>query len=102
MIKFINKSFLRVIKLTKAEKNLPLSPEDYMLTFIPDYLKLVRKDCKVLECMLMPTLFGLIVDYISISLLPVFILVLLLLMTAMHEIMAKKAVCKFQFTEKEV
>jgi hypothetical protein len=40
--------------------------------------------------MLMPTLFGLIVDYISISLLPVFILVLLLLMTAMHEIMAKK------------
>ena len=49
----------------------------------------------------MPTLFGLIVDYISISLLPVFILVLLLLMTAMHEIMAKKAVCKFQFTEKE-
>jgi hypothetical protein len=33
--------------------------------------------------------------------LPVFILVLLLLMTAMHEIMAKKAVCKFQFTEKE-
>ena len=49
----------------------------------------------------MPTLFGLIVDYISISLLPVFILVLFLLMTAMHEIMAKKAVCKFQFTEKE-
>ena len=42
--------FLRVIKLTKAEKNLPLSPEDYMLTFIPDYLELVRKDCKVLEC----------------------------------------------------
>lgn len=51
--------------------------------------------------MLMPYLFGLIVDYISITLLPVFILVLLLLMTAMHEIMAKKAVCKFQFTEKE-
>ena len=50
MIKFINRRFLRVIKLTKAEKNLPLSPEDYMLTFIPDYLELVRKDCKVLEC----------------------------------------------------
>jgi hypothetical protein len=33
--------------------------------------------------------------------LPVFILVLLLLMTAMHEIMAKKSVRKFQFTEKE-
>ena len=38
----------------------------------------------------MPTLFGLIVDYISISLLPVFILGLLLLMIAMHELMAKK------------
>jgi hypothetical protein len=37
----------------------------------------------------MPTLFGLIVDYISISLLPVFILVLLLLMTAMHELVVK-------------
>ena len=47
MIKFISVRFLRVIKLTKAEKNLPLSPEDYMLTFIPDYLELVRKDCKV-------------------------------------------------------
>ena len=41
MIKFIRMRFLRVIKLTKAEKNLPLSPEDYMLTFIPDYLELV-------------------------------------------------------------
>ena len=50
MIKFLNRGFLRVIKLTKAEKNLPLSVEDYMLTFIPDYLELVRKDCKVLEC----------------------------------------------------
>ena len=38
----------------------------------------------------MPTLFGLIVDYISISLLPVFILGLLLLMIAMHKLMAKK------------
>ena len=50
MIKSIIRGFLRVIKLTKAEKNLPLCPEDYMLTFIPDYLELVRKDCKVLEC----------------------------------------------------
>lgn len=50
MIKSISMIFLRVIKLTKAEKNLPLSAEDYMLTFIPDYLELVRKDCKVLEC----------------------------------------------------
>ena len=50
MIKFTGRRFLRVIKPTKAEKNLPLSPEDYMLTFIPDYLELVRKDCKVLEC----------------------------------------------------
>ena len=50
MIKFISMRFLRVIKLIKVEKNLPLSPEDYMLTFIPDYLELVRKDCKVLEC----------------------------------------------------
>ena len=38
----------------------------------------------------MPTLFGLIVDYFSISLLPVFILGLLLLMAAMHELVAKK------------
>jgi fucose permease len=38
----------------------------------------------------MPTLFGLIVDYISVSLLPVFILGLLLLMTAMHELVAEK------------
>ena len=37
----------------------------------------------------MPTLFGLIVDYISISLLPVFILGLLLIMIAMHELVAK-------------
>ena len=50
MIEFIRMRFLRVIKLTKAEKNLPLSAEDYMLTFISDYLELVRKDCKVLEC----------------------------------------------------
>ena len=27
-----------------------MSPEDYMLTFIPDYLELVRKDYKVLAC----------------------------------------------------
>lgn len=47
MIEFIRMRFLRVIKLTKAEKNLPLSPEEYMLTFISDYLELVRKDCKV-------------------------------------------------------
>ena len=68
-----------------------------------DYLALQRREQIQLTdfYMLMPTLFGLIVDYISISLLPVFILVILLLMTAMHEIMAKKAVCKFQFTEKE-
>jgi hypothetical protein len=50
----------------------------------------------------MPTLFGLIVNYISISLLPVFILGLLLLMTAMHELIAKSTACNFQFTEKEV
>ena len=40
--------------------------------------------------MLMPYLFGLIADYISISLLPAFILVLLLLITVMHELVAKK------------
>ena len=68
-----------------------------------DFLALQRREQIQLTdfYMLMPTLFGLIVDYISISLLPVFILVLLLLMTAMHEIIEKKAVCKFQFTEKE-
>ena len=68
-----------------------------------DYLALQRREQIQLTdfYMLMPTLFGLIVDCISISLLPVFILVLLLLMTVMHEIMAKKAVCKFQVTETE-
>ena len=35
MIYFISMRFLRVIKLTKAEKNMPLS-----LEFIPDYLEL--------------------------------------------------------------
>jgi hypothetical protein len=37
----------------------------------------------------MPTLFGLVVDYIFISWLPVFISGLLLLMTVMHELVAK-------------
>jgi hypothetical protein len=37
----------------------------------------------------MPTLFGLIVDYISISLLPLFILGLLLIMIVMHELVVK-------------
>ena len=49
----------------------------------------------------MPTLFGLIVDDISISLLPVFILGLLLLMTVMQELVTKRKVCQFQVTEKE-
>ena len=49
----------------------------------------------------MPTLFGLIVDDISISLLPVFILGLLLLMTVMQELVTKRRVCQFQVTEKE-
>ena len=39
----------------------------------------------------MPTLFGLVVDYISISLLPVFILGFLLIMIAMHELVVKHA-----------
>ena len=39
---------------------------------------------------IMPSLFGMIADYISISLLPVFIFVLLLLMAVMHEFVAKK------------
>ena len=38
----------------------------------------------------MPTLFGLIVDHVSISLLPAFILVLLLLITVTHELVEKK------------
>ena len=38
----------------------------------------------------MPTLFGLIAGYISISLLPVFVLGLLLLVIVMHELVAKK------------
>ena len=40
--------------------------------------------------MLMPYLFGLIADYISILMLPVYLLSLLLLVFLMHEIMAKK------------
>lgn len=40
----------------------------------------------------MPTLFGLIVDYISISLLPVFILGLLLLISVMHELVTKRKI----------
>ena len=39
-----------------------------------------------------PTLFGLIVDYISISLLPVFILGLLLLISVMHELVTKRKI----------
>ena len=38
----------------------------------------------------MPPLFGLIAQYISISLLPVYLLLLLVVMTLMHEIMIKK------------
>jgi MFS family permease len=38
----------------------------------------------------MPTLFGLFAEYVSVSLLPVFLLALLLLMTVMHELVAKK------------
>ena len=40
--------------------------------------------------LIMPSLFGVIADYISISLLPVYQLVLLILMFVMHEIVAKK------------
>lgn len=40
----------------------------------------------------MPTLFALIVDYISISLLPVFILGLLLLISVMHELVTKRKI----------
>ena len=40
--------------------------------------------------LIMPSLFGVIADYITILLLPVFILVLLVLMFAMHELVARK------------
>ena len=40
--------------------------------------------------LIMPSLFGVIADYISISLLPVFIFVLLAIMTVMHELVVKK------------
>ena len=40
--------------------------------------------------LIMPSLFGVIADYISISLLPVYQLALLILMFAMHELVAKK------------
>ena len=39
----------------------------------------------------MPPLFGIIADYISISLLPVFLLVILVIMALMHEVTIKKA-----------
>lgn len=41
--------------------------------------------------LIMPSLFGVIADYISISLLPIFILVLLALMFVTHELLMKKA-----------
>lgn len=41
--------------------------------------------------LIMPSLFGVITDYISVSLLPVFILALLVLMFAMHELVVRKS-----------
>ena len=41
--------------------------------------------------LIMPTIFGVIADYISISLLPVYLLVLLAAMFATHEFVAKKS-----------
>jgi len=41
--------------------------------------------------LIMPSLFGVIADYASISLLPVFVLALLAIMFVMHELVAKKA-----------
>ena len=40
--------------------------------------------------LIMPSLFGMIADYVSISLLPVFILMLLVIMFVMHELVMKK------------
>ena len=44
--------------------------------------------------LIMPSLFGVIADYISISLLPVFISVLLVLMFTMHELVVRKSIDK--------
>ncbi len=57
-----------------------------------DYLALQRREQIQLTdfYMLMPTLFGLVADYISILLLPVYLLSLLLLVFLMHELVAKK------------
>ena len=41
--------------------------------------------------LIMPTLFGVIADYMSISLLPVYLLVLLAAMFATHEFVVKKS-----------
>ena len=41
--------------------------------------------------LIMPTVFGLIADYISIALLPVYLLILLALMFVMHELVARKS-----------
>ena len=44
------------------------------------------------EQLLMPPLFGLIANHISITLFPVYLMVLLILMIVMHELLTKKTV----------
>ena len=50
----------------------------------------IQMACAYCGFMIMPPLFGLIANHISISLLPVFLLVMLLLMAVMHENVVKR------------
>ena len=43
---------------------------------------------------LMPPLFGLIANHVSVSLFPVYMLVILVLMTVMHELLTKKTMSR--------
>ena len=59
----------------------------------------VQTACSYAGYMIMPYLFGLIADYISILLLPVYLLGLLLLMLVMHELVVKKIMNRSPFQE---
>ena len=50
----------------------------------------VQMACAYVGSCLMPPLFGLLAQYISVSLLPVYLLVLLVLMAVMHESLIRK------------
>ena len=49
---------------------------------------------------LMPPLFGLIANHVSVSLFPVYMLVILVLMTVMHELLTKKTMSRKSSADK--